>query len=86
MFRHRPVCVVLSSLLLGLVVSSLTLAQDDAGSEPKKVVVEADGAVEVPAQIVPLSAFLSPEAKAYVAQHLQDMQDPEILKQDSGIN
>jgi len=85
MFRHRPVCVVLSSLLLGLVVSSLTLAQDDAGSEPKKVVVEADGTVEVPAQIVPLSAFLSPEAKAYVAQHLQDMQDPEILKQDSGV-
>jgi epsilon-lactone hydrolase len=85
MFRYRPVCVVLSSLLLGLVVSSLTLAQDGAGSEPKKVVVEADGTVEVPAQVVPLSAFLSPEAKAYVAQHLQDMQDPEILKQDSGV-
>jgi epsilon-lactone hydrolase len=85
MFRYRPVCVVLSSLLLGLVVSSLTLAQDRAGSEPKKVVVEADGTVEVPAQAVPISVFLSPEAKAYVAQHLKDMQDPEILKQDSGV-
>ena len=85
MFRYRPVCVVLSSLLLSLVVSSLTLAQDRAGSEPKKVVVEADGTVEVPAQAVPISVFLSPEAKAYVAQHLQDMQNPEILKQDSGV-
>ena len=32
-----------------------------------------------------MSTFLSPEAKAYVTQHLKDMQDPEILKQDDGV-
>jgi len=32
-----------------------------------------------------MSTFLSPEAKAYVTQHLKDMQDPEILKQDAGV-
>ena len=47
--------------------------------------MQADGTVEVPAQTVPMSAFLSPEAKAYVTQHLKDMQDPEILKQDAGV-
>ena len=53
--------------------------------EPPKVVVETDGTVEVPAQTVPMSSFLSPEAKAYVTQHLKDMQNPEILKQDAGV-
>jgi acetyl esterase/lipase len=32
-----------------------------------------------------MSSFLSPEAKAYMTQHLKDMQDPEILKQDAGV-
>ncbi|HEY6180873.1 MAG TPA: alpha/beta hydrolase fold domain-containing protein, partial [Terriglobales bacterium] len=35
--------------------------------------------------VVPMSTFLSPEAKAYVTQHLKDMQNPEILKQDAGV-
>ena len=60
-------------------------AQDRAPAEQKKVVVQADGTVEVPAQTVPVSTFLSPEAKAYLTQHLKDMQDPEILKQDDGV-
>jgi acetyl esterase/lipase len=47
--------------------------------------VQADGSVKIPAQTAPLSTFLSPEARAYVAQHLKDMQDPEILKQDAGV-
>jgi monoterpene epsilon-lactone hydrolase len=54
-------------------------------SQPAKVVVRNDGTVEVPAQVVPMSTFLGPEAKAYVTQHLKDMQDPEILKQDAGV-
>jgi acetyl esterase/lipase len=47
--------------------------------------VRSDGTVEVPAQVVPMSTFLSPEAKAYVTQHLKDMQNPEMLKQDDGV-
>jgi len=60
-------------------------AQDTTPPEQKKVVVEADGTVEIPAQTVPLSSFLSAEAKTYLTQHLKDMQDPEILKQDAGV-
>jgi monoterpene epsilon-lactone hydrolase len=74
-----------------LIASSLALlsptisAQDPRSSSPPKVVVQPDGTVEVPAQEVPMSAFLSPEARAYVTQHLKDMQDPEIVKQDAGV-
>jgi acetyl esterase/lipase len=48
-------------------------------------VVEADGTVQVPAVSVPLSSFSSAEAKAYVTQHLHDMQNPELVKQDEGV-
>jgi len=61
------------------------LAQNAHLSGPAKVIVQPDGTVEVPAQEVPMSMFLSPEAKAYVTQHLKDMQDPEIVKQDAGV-
>jgi epsilon-lactone hydrolase len=60
-------------------------AQGTTPPEQKKVVVQADGTVEIPAQTAPVSSFLSPEAKAYLTQHLKDMQDPEILKQDAGV-
>ncbi|MCW3836985.1 alpha/beta hydrolase [Sphingomonas canadensis] len=48
-------------------------AQQDA---PHPVVIEDDGTVVMPPIRVPVSAYLSPEAKAYLAQHLKDMQDP----------
>ena len=74
------------------ILSSWTLAeplpaaaQDRPQSQPQKVVVEADGTVQVPARSVPLSSFLSSEAKAYVTEHLKQMQDPEIVKQDQGV-
>ncbi len=50
-----------------------------------KVTVDADGTAHVPALTVPASSFLSPEAKAYLAQHLIQMQDPELVKQDHGV-
>jgi len=66
-----------------LVVATLTLAQDPP--QRPHVTIEGGGTVAVPAQTVPLSVFLSPEAKAYVAQHLKDMQDPAVLQQDAGV-
>src|SRR5512143_1059138 len=66
-------------------VSSSLPVQAQGSAQPAKVMVETDGTVQVPAQTVPMSTFLSPEAKAYVTQHLKDMQDPEILKQDAGV-
>jgi epsilon-lactone hydrolase len=44
-----------------------------------------DGAVQVPAHTVPLSAFLTREGKAYVAEHLRNMLRPELLVQADGI-
>src|SRR5437879_3522400 len=34
---------------------------------------------------IPVSSFLSPEAKAYVTQHLKDMQNPKMVAQENGI-
>lgn len=47
--------------------------------------VEDDGTVHVPAMAVPVSAMLSPEAKAYLTEHLKAMQDPEQVKQVAGV-
>src|SRR5579871_1702209 len=63
--------------------TNLAWAQDSP--EPSKVMIEADGTVQVPSHSVPLSSLLSPEAKAYVTEHLKNMQDPELLKQDNGV-
>ncbi len=85
MLHFRPLFVLLSSACLGLLVPTSVFGQDRPVGKAPKVVVQDDGTVEVPAQTVPMSSFLSPEAKAYVAKHLKDMQDPEILKQDAGV-
>ena len=81
---NRGLLLLLCSAFIALCPVAI-LSQDRPTTEPAKVVVRADGTVEVPAQVVPMSSFLSPEAKAYVTQHLKDMQDPEILKQDNGV-
>lgn len=45
-----------------------------AASNAPKVVVDEDGTVHIPAQVAPISPYLSPEAKAYVTEHLRAMQ------------
>jgi acetyl esterase/lipase len=85
MLNRRSVTLLLCLGLIGILFRASLIAQDRTASEQPKVVVRDDGAVEVPAQTVPMSTYLSPEAKAYVTQHLKDMQNPEILKQDAGV-
>ena len=85
MSNQRFALLLLCSAFLGVFSALPMPGQDRSAAEPPKVVVHEDGAVEVPAQTVPMSPFLSPEAKAYVTQHLKDMQDSEILKQDAGV-
>jgi monoterpene epsilon-lactone hydrolase len=86
LMRSRLIFLMLWSVSLSLVLQSApALAQDGTPVKPAKVIVQADGTVEVPAQAVPVSAYLSAEAKAYVTQHLKQMQDPEIVKQDAGV-
>jgi acetyl esterase/lipase len=52
---------------------------------PAPVQVDADGAVHMPAQVVPPSAFLSPEGRAYLRDHLKP--DPALLQggPDNGV-
>ena len=53
-----------------LAFAGVPLAAQQELPRQDKVVVDEDGTVHVPAQEVPLSSFLSPEAKSYVTQHL----------------
>src|SRR5215472_5272551 len=86
MLHRLAVFVLLSSAACAsLPFPALGCPQDHSPAESPRVVVLADGTVQVPAETVPVSTFLSPEAKRYLAQHLRDMQDPEILKQDAGV-
>jgi len=66
----------------GLLLGTAALPQP-AG--PPQVVIEPDGAVHMPAQVVPISGFLTPEAKAYLAEHLRNLQRPELLVQQDGV-
>lgn len=52
---------------------------------PPPLDVDKNGTVHVPAMAVPVSEFLSPEGKAYVADHLNQMRHPEMLVQNNGI-
>jgi len=70
-------------LVLGMMLAP-TIPQQRA-RQVSTVVVDDDGTVHVPAMAVPISSFLSREAKAYVTQHLKDMQNPEMLAQVDGI-
>lgn len=84
MTRPRSCPFVLSLLVCcvsGLAAPSGTLA---ASSAPT-VTVEPDGTVQVPHETVPPSALLSPAARAYVAQHLQQMQQPFLVEQVNGV-
>jgi acetyl esterase/lipase len=77
--------------LLFLLVFELSLiAQTDpannrAVDKQPNVVVQPDGTVQLPAEAVPVSKFLSPEAKAYLIQHLHDMQDSNMTYADKGV-
>ena len=67
------------------VFSCASLAQENAAPKPPQVILDPDGTVELPAESVPVSKFLTPEAKAYLIQHLRDMQDPKKVEQEKGV-
>lgn len=66
--------------LLSMAVPAAAAVQDQPG-----VRVDPDGVVHAPAMAVPVSSMLSPEARAYVAEHLIQMQQPALLAQDAGV-
>lgn len=60
-------------------------AASPAAQPPSRIVVDDDGTVHIPAQAVPMSAYLTPEGKAYMTQHLKYMLDPAQGAQQNGI-
>lgn len=78
--------------LLAMVAAHLFVGASaaDAPKEPPKlppnpVRVDPDGTVHVPAMSIPVSEYLSPQGKAYLAEHLNAMQHPELLAQVNGM-
>ena len=65
--------------------TEIAAQQSQPSSPAQKIVIEADGTVEAPARSVPDSSFLSPEAKAYVTEHLIDMENPGRKKGLPGV-
>ena len=56
-----------------------------ADETPARVLVDADGTIHAPAMVVPTSSYLSPEGRAYMAEHLHQMQTPALLTQNDGV-
>jgi epsilon-lactone hydrolase len=75
----RPLLRILI-LLTGATLLAGAEAQNTGG--PNALAVDEDGTVHVPAQAVPPSKFLSPEGKAYLAEHLMKVRQPQLLQQD----
>jgi acetyl esterase/lipase len=67
---------------LALLTGTVALPQPAA---PPAVLVEPDGTVHMPAQVVPVSGFLSARGKAYLVEHLKNLQRPELLVQEDGV-
>ena len=75
-----------SAALIGIALSALASSGwAQTAPRPASVKIDSDGTVNVPAHSVPMSAFLSPEGKAYVTEHLLNMQRPQMLAPDDGV-
>jgi epsilon-lactone hydrolase len=69
----------------GVVLSFVCTASLPAQSPAPTIKVGSDGTVTIPREDVPVSSFLSPEGKAYLTQHLLDMQNPAQTYAEKGI-
>lgn len=73
----RPIWMMQAVLVWGLAAAH--------AADMPSVAIDPDGTVHAPAMEVPVSDLLSPEARAYVAEHLQQMQQPDLLVQHDGV-
>ena len=85
--RRQP--LVRAAHLVGLIacaaLGTASVFAQEGPNASSTVKIRQDGSVEVPAHVVPVSELLSPEGKAYMAEHLRNMQRPELLVQDGGV-
>jgi len=83
--RYSTLLAVIGASVVFLYSKGVLVAQTPANQGADKVTVSEDGTVHVPAQVVPMSSFLSPEAKKYVTDHLRSMNDPQAQAQVDGL-
>jgi len=86
--NHGALVYVVARRMAVMCVASFiafTLAAQTPDKPANPVKIDDDGTVHVPAQSVPQSAYLSPEAQAYVTQHLKDMQSPPPSPKGNGV-
>lgn len=75
----------LGSLGICLLLSAAMTAWAQDAHMPPPLKVDDNGTVHVPAMEVPVSDYLSPQGKAYLAEHLKQVQRPEMLVQVNGV-
>lgn len=63
----------LATVALGLASTALLMSFIPANAGVVSLKVDGNGTIHVPAQAVPISSYLSPQAKSYVTAHLQFM-------------
>lgn len=86
--RHMPAWRLLRPLVAscaGLLAACTHQPLPPPPETSTQVSVDPDGLVHVPAMLVPVSEYLSPEGKAYLIDHLLTMKNPELLKEVEGI-
>ncbi len=76
---------MVSTFALTLACSAPETTHAQEAAPRPAVQIDDDGSVHAPAMTVPPSSFLSPEGKAYLAQHLKDMQRPDLVAQKDGL-
>jgi len=82
LFRFALITCTVLILLTGV---TTLVAQTSDDNKPPQVGLQSDGTIDIPAESVPMSKFLSPEGKDYLNQHLHDMLDQEKLAQVDGV-
>jgi epsilon-lactone hydrolase len=80
----KTICAAALLLLMGGWSSVLPHAYGEAANK-SNVTIAPDGTVTVQTEVIPMSSLLSPEAKAYVTQHLKLAQTPADSVQENGI-
>lgn len=68
-------------LLIAAIVAPATLL----AQAPPRLAIDENGNVQMPAQQVPISEFVSPEGKAYLIQHLLGLRDPAVMAPKNGV-